>query len=328
MSVVITATRYNQIRADVDKILGTSDGSLPTFGYGQLTTDEQVTGSRTSIISADTITAEQFRNLYLDLIRIRVHQVGAASVTIEPFVVGNYDINTDSTDKIFESYVIALENLYSDIETDRFLIDDSTQADAVPLFNSVGNPIVSVRPASTGTWNGERTHIFDVEFESEESRRHFFNSGGQIRTSAEVDYAGSQTKTVDWQAAMSAMGNVSFTANSSYSNAGVGLSRPIGNFQLTGSYQAAYRQDIGSTYSNSYYELYALSLDSTTIRIKASFIDGGPNDPTWGIEEDVFGTFTSTVGLLVPNGSAIVNSTETDTVVYNDTITGTTISNL
>lgn len=328
MSVVILASRFNDIRNNVDKILGTTQSSDPTYGYGQTLTDGNVVGSRTSLVNADKITAQQYKDLYLDLIRIRIHQLGAASVSVQPFVIGDYETNTTSTDKIEEVYAIALEGLAADIDTDRFLIDTGTQADAEPLFNSVGNPIVSVRPASTGSWNGERNHIFDVEFDSAESRRHFFNSGGQIRCTATVDYAGSQLKTVDWQSAMDAMGTVSFTANSSFSNAGVGIPRSIGNYQLTGSYQAAYRQDVGANYTNSFYELYALSLSDTTVRLKASFIDGGPNDPTWGIEEDVLGTFTSTVGLLVPNGSATINGVSTDTVVYSDTIVGTTISNL
>jgi len=328
MPTVILASRFNQIRQDVDAILGTSSASTPTFGYGEVVVDGTVTGSRTSIVSADTITADQYRNLYIDLIRVRIHQLGASSVTVEPFVIGDYDTNADSTDKVLEAYAIALEGLYADIEADRFLIDDNTQADIETLDDTSGNPIVSIRPASTGTWNGERNHIFDVVFESAESRRHFFNSGGQIRTSAEVQYAGSQLKTVDWQAAMSAMGTVSFTANRSYSNAAVGIPRPFGNYQLTGSYQAVYRADVGANYTNSFYELYALNLDDTTVRLKASFIDGGPNDPTWGIEEDVFGTFISTVGLLVPNGVATINGVTRDTVVYGDTITGRTISDL
>lgn len=329
MAITILASRFNDIRNSVDKILGTSSSSDPTYGYGQTLTDGTVIGSRTDITNADSITAEQYKTLYLDLIRIRIHQVGAASVSVEPFVIGDYDTNTSSTDKVEEAYAIALEGLSADIDTARFEIDSTTQADAENLFNSVGNPVRSTRTELvSGSWNGEINHIFDVEFESAESRRHFFNSGGQIRLSAEVDYAGSQTKTVDWQGALSAMGNISFAANSSFSNSGVGLGRPVGNYQLTGSYQACYRQDIGATYSNSYYEVYALNLSDTVIRFKASFIDGGPNDPTWGIEENVFGDFNSIAGLLVPNGTATINSVTTDTVVYTDTIIGSTISNL
>jgi hypothetical protein len=327
MPTVILASRFNTLRDSVDKILGVSNTSTPTFGYGTTFTQTDVVGSRTDLATADTIDAQQYKDLYIDILRARIHQVGAASVTVDPFVVGDYDTNTTSTDKVEEAYVTALESLATNLETDKFLIDDATQADVVSLQTPGGVDIVSFRDVSArGTWNGTITHIFDVEFDSAAARRHFFNSGGQIRLTAEVDYAGTQNKTVAWQSGMSAMGAVSIAASSSFSNNSVGSATSTGNYQLGPSYQLVYRYQIGGLYARNYYNLYALSLSDSVIRVKVEFNDGLPNDTTWGIDEQVFGDWYSTAQLLVPNGSANINGVPVDTVVYTDPITGTQVS--
>ena len=328
MPTVILASRYNNLRNRVNTILGESLVGTPDYGYGQTFNYETVTGSRTDLATADTIDATQYRNLYLDLIRIRIHQIGATSVSVDPFVVGDYDINEGATDKVEEAYVNALESLATNIETDRFEIDDSTQADIVNLETSVGNPIISSRSSALGSWNGALSHIFDVTFDSAVSRRHFFNAGGQIRLNADVDYAGSQAKSVDWQSAVAAMGTISIAATTSFSNAGSGSGTNIGNYQLTSSYQRVYNKQVSGAYSRNYYNLYALSLNDTTIRVKAEFFDGAPNSIAYGIDEPVLGSFSSGAQLLIPNGSATINGVATDTVVYSDAITGSTQSNL
>lgn len=329
MATVILASRFNQLRDNVNKILGISSVSTPTYGYGQIINDVDVIGSRTSVANADKITAQQYRNLYIDLVRVRVHQVGISAISLEPFVIGNYDVNTINTDKVEESYINNLESLASSIDNDRFLIDVATQADVNTLINLVGNPVNSSRILSIqGPWNGTIEHIFDVNFIDSTSRRHFFNTGGQIRLSANVDYTGTQSKTITWKNAVSAMGTISLTANRSYSNASVGFGTNIGNYQLTSSYQLCYRQTAGGVYSNNFYEVRALSLDDKTVRIKVNFIDGQPLNTSTGIDEPVLGDFYSSVQLLTANGSANINGVNTNTVVYSDTVTGTLQSTL
>lgn len=329
MSTVILASRYNTLRDRIDKILGTSTVLDPQYGYGQNFIVDNAVGSRTSLSTATSITAEQYKNLYIDILRARIHQVGVSAVTINPFVVGDYDTNTTSTDKVEETYISNLEALASNIETDKFLIYESTQADVEQLYNSVGNPIISSRIfASRGAWNGTLTHIVDVTFANAASRRHFFNAGGQIRLAAEVDYAGIQSKTVQWQSALAAMGTISITANSTYSNNSVGTGSSIGNYQLTGTYALCYSHTPGGAYARNYYNVQAYQISDSVIRIRVQFIDGAPLNTATGIDENVLGDFYSSFGLLVPNGTATINSVSTNTVTYNDTITGTTVTSL
>ena len=331
-TIPITAQRYNELRTLVNKVLGNSVISTPTYGYGETFNSTAVVGDySTNGLATDKVTAAQYENLYIDLIRVRAHQVGTGAVSIEPFVIGDYDTNLSATDKIELTYIQGLESLATDIETDRFLIDTSDQAQVVDLLNSSDTPIQSSRLNSTsGTWNGTINHIFDIAFNDSADRRHFFNAGGQIRFSARVEYAGSQAKTVDWQKEMSDMGVTSFRALDTINNNNEGTGSSIGNFDLTGSYQLCYSKAGGAAYSRNDYRVLAYSVNDQTIRFKVEFNDNRPNDTRWGIDEAVFGDFFSTVELLQPVGTVSINSTEYNTVVVDDEKlpVGTNISNL
>lgn len=331
MTTVIAASRYNDLRTLVNKILGTSVVATPDYGYGQTTSTNAVIGNFDSNpTTVDVVSAEQYEQLYLDLIRLRVHQVGAAATTINPYVEGDA-VNNPTADKIEESYIQALETLAANIETDRFLIDSSTQSTEVELLNSLGNPISSVRLNSTqGTWNGTLSHIVQIEFDSGAARRHFFNAGGEVRFNAEVDYAGSQPKTVDWQDEISAMGTISFRANETVSANSVGTGYSIGSLNLTSTYQLCYDKSGGASYARNHYYVRALEQAENILQFKIDFVDGRPNDLTWGIDEPVFGDFSNSLKLLQPDGQVSINGETVNTVVIQDADLpiGTTISNL
>lgn len=331
MSKLITATRYNELRSLVNKILGTSVVTTPDYGYGQTTSTNAVIGDVDSNpATVDRITAEQYEQLYLDLIRLRVHQVGAAATTINPYVEGDI-INNPTADKIEETYIQALETLAANIETDRFLIDFSTQATEVELLDSSGNPISSTRLNSQqGTWNGIISHIVQVEFASGAARRHFFNAGGEVRFNAEVEYAGSQAKTVDWQDEIDLIGTISFRANETVSSNSVGTGFSIGSLDLTSTYQLCYDKSGGATYARNHYYIRALEIADNIIQFRIEFEDGQPNDVTFGIDEPVFGDFTSTLKLLQPDGQVSINGETLDTVVIQDSDlpVGSNMSNL
>ena len=146
--------------------------------------------------------------------------------------------------------------------------------------------------------------------------------------SASVDYTGSQAKTVDWQSILNAMGTISFKAEETISNAGVGSSSSIGNYDLTTTYQLIYSRTGGAVYARNRYNIYALSLNSTSIQFKIEFIDGSPNDLTFGIDEVVFGTFNSTVQSATPDGTIIINGTEYPTVLISTDPVGSNLRNL
>lgn len=330
-TIPITASRYNNLRILVNRILGVSSLSSPTYGYGQNVSTVAVTGNfNVNQLATDKVTAEQYENLYIDLIRLRVHQVGAGSTTINPFVEGSFETNP-SADKIELAYIQALEALATNIETDRFLIDSITQATEVNLKTSTGISVSSTRSFATqGSWNGTIVHIVKVTFDNAQQRRQFFNAGGEVRFNASVNYTGSQSKTIDWQTQLNAMGTISFKANQTISNNGIGSSYSIGNYNLTSTYQLCYDQTGGATYARNHYYIRALQLNDSEIQFRIEFVDGLPNNIVTGIDEPVLGDFTSAIKLLQPDGSVNVNGVLTDTVVIPDADLpiGTNISTL
>jgi len=332
MPTTIAASRYNTLRTLVNKILGNSVTATPQYGYGQSFNTTAVVGDYDSnLVATDTVTAQQYENLYIDLIRLRAHQVGTSSVTIDPFVLGDYDINLSDTDKVELTYIQGLETLATDIETDKFIIDVTGQASVVNLKNSSNFNISSKRTNSvSGNWNGTINHIFTITFNNAQQRRHFFNAGGQVRFTALVDYTGSQDKTVDWQDEMSAMGVTSFKATDTINNNGQGTGSNIGNFDLSGSYQLCYSKAGGASYARNDYRVFAQNVNDTVIRFKVEFNDNAPNNTRFGIDEAVLGDFTSTIELLQPIGSVNIHGTVYDTVIIptNNLPIGATTSNL
>ena len=315
MPTLIVNERYNDLINLVNKVLGTSNVSDPTYGYGQSTSTSTVSGTaETGLQGSDKITSEQYRDLYIDIIRARAHQIGASAVSVDPFVIGDYENNPTTVDKIEEAYILGLESLATNLDTDRFLID-STQGEAEYLKNASSLDITSTYDnASSGDWNGTLSHIVDVEFTDAAARRHFFNAGGEIRFSASVSYAGSQAKTVSWQDQLNQMGTISFKAQETISNVGAGSFSTTGNFQLTSTYQLCYRQNGGAVYNENTYDVYALSLTADTIRFKIEFVDSVPTAAYYYTDENVQGDFTSIFSLFRPSGNVTINGTGYTTV--------------
>ena len=321
MPVTILAERYNTLRNEVNLVLGVSNSASPTYGYGQSFSTNSVVGSRSAndLGNADKVTAQDYEDLYIDLMRVRSHQVGS-SVAIDEFVIGDYEANTETADKIEESYVLGLEALADNITTNKFTVDlNNLTIASLPTASSTRLP--------TNTWSTIISHIFTITFDTVVERRHYFNAGGEIRLSASVDYTGSQAKTVDWQTILNAMGTISFKATETVNNAGVGSSSSIGNYDLTSSYQLVYSRDGGAVYANNEYRIwareYATGNSTSAIQFKVEFVDGSPNDPTYGIDEVVNGTFNSNVAYAAPDSQITINGTTYNAVVIDTVPVGT-----
>ena len=327
MPTTILASRYNELRDQVNLVLGDSSSATPTYGYGQSFSTNSVVGSRAAndIANADKVSAQDYEDLYIDLMRLRSHQVGT-SVAIDEFVIGDYEANAATADKIEEAYIQGLESLASSITTDRFIVDPANLTITnLPSVNSS-------RPSSNGAWNGTISHIFVIIFNTAVERRHFFNAGSQIRLSASVDYTGSQAKTVDWQQILNSIGSTSFKAEETVNNAGIGSGSNIGNYDLSSSYQQVYSRDGGAVYSRNEYRVfareYATGNATSGIQIKIDFVDGRPNDVTYGIDESVNGTFNSNVQLAIPSSQIDINGTIHDSVIISTVPTASLIRNL
>jgi hypothetical protein len=331
MSITVTAARYNALQQRIAAIMGTATNVAPSTGYGQTFSSVAVTGSgnQPNLTVVDKIDSDDYRNLYLDIARARIHQIGASSFSQTAFPIGDFTTNSNA-DKVTLAYVQFLENLMTTVENNKFAFDLATQGEIVNLRDISNQNIQSVR---TTTWGGTSqvqtiSHVFSVTFSSIAARRHFFNTGGQIRISADLSYTGSEAKTLNWRNILSGIGIIIVGANSTASSTGQGTGSNVGNYQLTSSNTQLYRRNGTSVYSNNSYIILARNISTTQIEFTIQFNDGAPVAPST-LDETVRGTLTSgPIRFARANGTAIINGVNTNTVVITETPVGNTTSNL
>lgn len=262
----ITAARINNLQSSIALILGTGSGQN---GYGQTVTSIPVNNT------GDFAEAADMNAIYTDILKARVHQVGTTDVGIAE-VIANLNIIAENTSSFindqgeetidpdgFQKGIVDFENLMTQVQADKQLVHP-TQASLEPGISS----------ARSSTWNGLIYHEVAVTFSSADTRRFFFNTGGEIRISANNTGA-SGAKGLDWGLLCTQVGTIKFGSNSTTSTTGGGSS--IGNYDLTSSFQNIY-QKIGSgtntgIYAGNIYTVKARSDIDTRIIFRIEFND-------------------------------------------------------
>lgn len=291
---IITAARYNSLQATVENIMGNGAGQ---FGYGQTLASSQV--------AADTtIDSGHMSTLYTDLINARVHQVGSVPNSVATVSAGDV-IEEDATDTGTARGILQYEDLASTVETDKALIYTADTSQSTITANKTNS-------SSTTSWNGVRDHIVTVTFATADARRHFFNAGGEIRFTADLDPAASNGKNNDWNSLLANMGTVTFKSNNCPSlGSSPGTSFNIGNFNMTATDQLVFQKDGTGVYAENDYNIKAKELNSTTIQFTIQFRDDDVGDDTNNDgainpqDESVTGTLQSVVGERLPTGSRV-----------------------
>jgi len=291
---IITAARYNSLQATVENVMGNGAGQ---FGYGQTLASSQV--------AADTvIDSGHMSTLYTDLINARVHQVGSVPNSVATVSAGDV-IEEDATDTGTARGILQYEDLATTVETDRALIYTADTSQSTITANKTNS-------SSTTSWNGVRDHVVTVTFATADARRHFFNAGGEIRFTADLDPAASNGKNNDWNSLLANMGTVTFKSNNCPSlGSSPGTSFNIGNFDMTATDQLIFQKDGTGVYAENDYNIKAKELNSTTIQFTIQFRDDDIGDDTNNdgainpIDESVTGTLQSVVGERLPTGSRV-----------------------
>ena len=262
----ITAARINNLQSSIALILGTGSGQN---GYGQAVTSLPVNNT------GDVVEAADMNAIYADILKARIHQVGVGDIGIAE-VIQNLNIVAENTSSFinddgiisadpdgFKKGIADFENLMSQVQADKQLIHP-TQSALEPAISS----------ARTSSWNGLIYHEVAVTFSSAESKRFFFNTGGEIRISANNSGA-STPKGLDWSQLCSQVGTIKFSANETISTTGGGSS--IGNYDLTSAFQNIYQKIGSGTYSAVYagniYTIKARSDIPTRIIFRIEFND-------------------------------------------------------
>lgn len=294
---IIDSARFNNLQSRIALIMGNGAG---TNGYGQTTVSANVTSD-----GSDNVEARDINNIYTDMLKARLHQIGPNDLSIaemaqdlnvvaedESFFVDD-DGNTTADPDGAKKGITDFEDLITTIETDKFLVHTS-QASLESAINSV----------RTSNWNGLIFHEIAVTFTDEDARRHFFNTGGQIRFTASNTLA-STPKGLDWAALASEIGTIVFNYDTTTST-GDGSGSSIGNYDLTGAYQSIYQKVGSGTYSGIYagnlYTLKARIDGNNRIIFRVEFNDV-VTDPA--IDNNVDGRLESTVQQYRATGSYV-----------------------
>jgi hypothetical protein len=263
----ITAARINNLQSSISLILGTGSGQN---GYGQAVTSLPVNNT------GDVVEAANMNAIYADILKARVHQVGVGDVGIAE-VVQHLNIVAEQTSNFindqgesltdpdgFKKGIEDFESLMTQVQTDKALIHPS-QAAIEPGISST----------RSSTWNGLIVHEVAVTFSSAAAKRFFFNTGGEIRLSANNTGA-STPKGLDWAQLCSQIGIIKFSAETTVSTSGGGGST-VGNYDLTTSFQNIYQKIGSGTYSAVYagniYTVKARSDIDTRIIFRIEFND-------------------------------------------------------
>ena len=151
------------------------------------------------------------------------------------------------------------------------------------------------------------THIFQVTFSSADERRHFFNSGGEIRLSSN-NTSPSTPKGLDWAALCSEVGVVKFGATTTIAS-GSGQGFAIGNNTLTSAYQMAFVKTGSGSYSGIYagnlYQIQVRNASTAVLEFRVEFNDVVTDG---NIDNNVDGALTSTIQQYRAVGATSVTS--------------------
>ena len=262
----ITAARINNLQSSIELILGTGSGQN---GYGQTVTSAPVNSS------GDIVEAADLNAIYADILKARVHQVGTGDIGIAE-VIQNLNVVAEDTSFFVDDNGVTSDDpdgVKKGIE-DFELLMTQVQADKALLHPSQAALESAITSARTSSWNGLIYHEVAVTFASAEAKRFFFNTGGEIRFSANNSSA-STPKGLDWAQLCSQVGTVKFGANGTTSTTGGGSS--IGNYDLTSSFQNIYQKVGSGTYSAVYagniYTIKARTDIDTRIIFRIEFND-------------------------------------------------------
>lgn len=336
---------YNNAALRVATLLGRGSGQT---GYGQ-----RVPSAENTIPNNAIISATEWNRLITDINRVRQHQANnnALSFTFDGVndvgftdadIVGADASGTSVTrDNTGEDFVInspatgqGVNDILAAISTTENAGISFSGASFTTTAVGSGSFGSSQRISAFGDANDlvfcELDIIFDGQYtttdtngtlenlsgSSNDHRRHFFNTGGEINIKVSLATPFS-AKEARWQEMLTNFGSLSFRANSTQkvggtsgtTASGTGGQAAIGNYQLTTAYQQiAYKQaEPGTSYSENYMEVQARRVNQNTVRIKIILNDADQGDPTQ--DEDLLtvgATITATVDLKRSTGDIFI----------------------
>lgn len=285
----IRAADFNIFAGDINDVVGTGTGDSG-YGQGHLVVTQAVAGQ--------SITAALWDELLTSIKFAAQHQGTSISV---PTSTG--DASWPTAGNVI-TILPTLETDISNIVANKLNSDISYMA---VNSNMISSTETYVAPGSgTPNWTGVDQVYYEakIAFGSADARRHFFNTGGEIRLDATLTGVGTDAQSLDWQSMLSAIGTVKLGHSSTESANSVGT--PGNGFNnLTTSSQVVYTKGGTGDYSGNQLNIYAKLSGTADIEIKASFDDAHIADSGsgWTGTDYVAGTLTVTLDEFIASDS-------------------------
>ena len=338
---IITAEHINKLRKDILAIFVHQRGSNTGFSSKNFNalSDVNVINNTITILDHEFATGQEviynsltFSNIpgletgkkYL-IERIDQNEFKLFTVPTEDLPIST-EVNIQGTSTGVHRFVTNLEkqidefvgnaeyasysNLSSILLTNRNIY---TSQSLLNNFTLEPNRIISTRNTPWGGSNQSQSvfHEVRVQFASANARRHFFNTGSEIRFSASLtNFPGGpgQLKFNSWTGMLSSMGTISFKSFET-TNTGSGTALLVGNFNLTSTFQPVFTKSGSSFYDQNTYVIQARALDTRTIIFLIEFNDlhTGSGGGIYTTDEQVEGILTSRVSQFRASGTSITN---------------------
>jgi len=314
----VTADRFNNLQTRITRILGFGGGdfgykqgySESTGNYGPAETSSQV--STDPLSNKNIATAADVNELYIDLLRARIHQIGLDNNEItniikntrivkdsnviadeESFFVDNDGVNTIDPEGFAKGFA-DFELLMDNIELDKFICHSTQGVAETGTLANTGLPAISQR---TDGWNTTINFVVKAIFDSYDHRRAFFNSGGEIRMEASLSLP-EGAKSGDWSQLLSLAGIVKFGYDETIGTS-QGIVYPIGNNDLDfNDYKLLFSKSssgisLGGIYSANTFKISAKLLADRIIEFKYEFDDAALSGQ---VDDLVLGDMSATIG--------------------------------
>jgi len=252
---LVTANRFNTLRQQIDNVLGNGSGDT---GYGQTLITQ-------SVQVGDLINATNINNAYEDLRKAYKHQTGGDPASNLIQIVSQGDLIKENDGVNYTGWD-QYEALATTVGTNRLTVDSTQQS------------VVLASSNQRGSWNGTITLRIEVNFTSEDARRHYFNAGGYIQISSST--TDSSSKGNSWNNVMG--GNLKFGAHgTTHTGNGSVTGSGIGNYELDGTSQRLLSNfDAGGgAYSANDYYVDVQRTSATQIRFTMNWRDQAGGNP-------------------------------------------------
>lgn len=308
---LILAAQFNTLRNRTASLLG---NGVSDFGYGQPVQSSEISAGA-------VITAARLATLKSDMSRIYLHQTGNPFPldTISTGDIVGADSSGSNATKGYNDYL----SLLTTLENNRFDIASSQQDVDMTLAGD----------ARTLSWSYTTiTSEFLARFATTNDRRHFFNSGGEVRISGDVinlDLGSpSYDRNLGWQNMITNPGQIKMghnyidASNPGVTNVVYAQGKSFGNYQITSTFREVFRKNAStSVYENSYWTIEVRNDNPTEIRFRIRFVDAGPEsnvDPNFvkePVTADIFMNYGNRRALGDPSGSSVTHPGANITVV-------------